>query len=116
MPLAARGDSVETVDTIHVAIGDANTNDNSFCDVESIITSTDACSDRVFAMGTGIVRFGDAVTNHAQGGVCDNHPVAPTLNSGSDKVKIQNKKAGRIGDTYSCTAKITSGASKVNIG
>jgi uncharacterized Zn-binding protein involved in type VI secretion len=116
MPLAARGDAVDTVDTVHPASGDAASNDGSNCDVDPIDTSTDVCSEKVFAMGTGVVRFGDAVTNHIQGGLCTNHAVAPTLNSGSGKVKIEGKKAGRKGDTYSCTAEITTGASKVNIG
>ena len=116
MPEAARGDEVDTVDTVHPATGDLDTEDSSFCDEDPIDTSTDGCSDKVFAEGTGVVRFGDAVTNHPRGGLCSNHPTAPTLNSGSSKVTIQGKKAGRKGDTYSCTAKITSGSAKVLIG
>lgn len=115
MPAAARGDSVDTVNTVHPASGDAAANDGSNCDVDPIDTSTDECSGNVFAEGTGIVRFGDAVTNHIQGGVCSNHAVAPTLNSGSSNVFINGKKAGRKNDTYSCTAKITTGATSVFI-
>ena len=117
MPEAARGDSVDTVDTVHTATGDAVANDGSVCDLNPITTSTDVCSSKVTAEGTGVVRYGDAVTNHPQGeGTCANHSPVPTLNSGSSKVTIEGKKAGRKGDTYSCTAEITSGSSKVNIG
>ena len=116
MALAARGDTIETVDTVHPASGDASANDGSNCDVSPINTSTDACSGKVFAQGIGVVRFGDAVTNHIQGGVCTNHAIAPTLNTGSSKVKIVGKKAGRKGDTYSCSAEIKTGAPKVDIG
>ena len=116
MPEAARGDAIDSVNTVHPAKGDAVANDGSNCDLDPDTTSTDVCSDKVFAEGTGVVRNGDAVTNHIQGGVCSNHLVAPTLNSGSNKVFIQGKKAGRKGDTYSCTAKITTGSEKVIIG
>ena len=114
MPEAARGDATETVDTVHVAVGDLNTNDSSFCDAEPIVTSTDKCSGKVKAEGKGVVREGDAVTAHAIGGVCDTH--TPVLTAFSSKVKIEGKGAGRKGDTYLCGAEITSGSGKVNIG
>ena len=114
MPEAARGDATETVDTVHVATGDANTQDNSFCDVEAITTSTDECSGKVFAEGIGVVRKGDAVTAHPEGGTCTNH--TPGLAAGSSKVFIETKGAGRKGDTYTCTAEITSGSGKVFLG
>lgn len=114
MPEAARGDATETVDTVHTATGDAVELDGLVCDEFPINTSTDACSTKVFAQGIGVVRYGDAVTNHAQGeGTCDDHPTAPTLNTGSSKVFIETKKAGRKGDTYSCTAEIKTGSAKV---
>lgn len=114
MPKAARGDATETANTVHVASGDANTNDNSFCDVAPIPTSTDACSGKVFVEGIGVVRKGDAVTAHPIGGVCTTH--TPGLTVGSTKVFIETKGAGRMGDTYVCGAKITSGSSKVFFG
>ncbi len=114
MPEAARGNAIDTVNTVHVAVGDVNTNDSSFCDKEPIDTTTDVCSGKVTAEGTGVVRQGDAVTAHAIGGVCTTH--TPALSSFSSKVTIEGKGAGRKGDTYSCGALITSGSSKVNIG
>ena len=117
MALAARGDATETVDTVHTATGDVTANDGSVCDKDPINTSTNVCSGKVFAQGIGVVRFGDAVTNHAQGeGTCANHAIAPKLNTGSSKVTIEGKKAGRKGDTYSCSAEIKTGAPKVDIG
>ena len=113
MPEAARGDATETVNTVHVASGDVNTNDSSFCDDAPMITSTDVCSGKVFAEGTGVVRKGDAVTAHTFPG-CETH--TPGLSSYSGKVKIEGKGAGRKGDTYQCGAEITSGSGKVNIG
>src|SRR5210317_1432780 len=98
MPEAARGDAIDTVNTVHKADGDKTPNDGSTCDAFAIDTSTDGCSDKVFAEGTGIVRNGDAVTSHPTEGTCVLH--APALNSGSNKVFIQGKKAGRKGDTY----------------
>ena len=114
MPEAARGDSVDTVNTVHPATGDEDTDDSSFCDVDPIDTTTNECSEKVFAMGTGVVRGDNKVTAHPIGGTCSTH--TPKFNSGSTKVKIEGKKAGRKGDTYLCGAEITSGASKVIIG
>jgi len=114
MPEAARGDATETVNTVHVATGDANTNDSSFCDVAPIITSTNVCSGKVFAQGIGIVRKDDAVTGHPEGGTCDLH--TPGLTVGSGKVFIETKGAGRKGDVYDCSAEITSGSAKVFLG
>lgn len=113
MPEAARGDATETVDTVHPAVGDLNPDDGIACDAAPTTTSTDVCSGKVFAEGIGVVRFGDAVTGHTFPG-CATH--SPGLNSGSDKVTIEGKKAGRKGDTYGCGAKITSGSGKVSIG
>jgi len=113
MPEAARGDAVETVDTVHVAVGDKNPNDGIACDAAPTTTSTNVCSGKVFAEGTGVVRKDDAVTAHTFPG-CATH--TPGLSSYSSKVKIENKGAGRKGDTYQCGAEITSGSGKVNIG
>lgn len=113
MPEAARGDAVETVDTVHVAVGDKNPNDGIACDAAPTTTSTNVCSGKVFAEGTGVVRKDDAVTAHTFPG-CETH--TPGLSSYSSKVKIENKGAGRKGDTYQCGAEITSGSSKVFLG
>lgn len=114
MPEAARGDSDDSVNTIHVATGDADTEDSSFCDVDPIDTTTNECSAFVFAEGTGIVRTGNKVTAHPIGGTCSPH--APAFNSGTSNVLIEGKNAGRKGDTYACGAQITSGSAKVLFG
>ena len=102
MPEAARGGSVDTVDTVHVASGDADTEDSSFCDVAPIDTSTNECSEKVFVEGTGVVRYGDKVTAHPIGGTCSTHE--PTFNSGTSNVLIEGKNSARKGDTYTCGA------------
>ena len=114
MPEAARGDSVETVNTIHVATGDADTEDSSFCDVAPIDTSTNECSAFVFAEGTGIVRVDNKVTAHPIGGTCSTH--TPAFNSGTSNVLIEGKNAARKGDTYACGAEIKTGSAKVLFG
>jgi uncharacterized Zn-binding protein involved in type VI secretion len=113
MPEAARGDAVETVDTVHVAVGDANPNDGIACDAAPTTTSTDVCSGKVFVEGTGVVRKGDAVTAHTFPG-CETH--TPGLTSFSGSVFIEGKGAGRKGDTYGCGAEIKSGSGKVFLG
>jgi len=114
MPEAARGSSVDTVNTIHVATGDADTEDSSFCDVDPIDTSTNECSAKVFVEGTGVVRFGDKVTAHPIGGTCSTHE--PTFSTGTSNVLIEGKKSARKGDTYACGAEITTGSLKVLFG
>ena len=114
MPEAARGDEVETVDTVHPATGDEDTEDSSFCDVDPIDTSTNECSTKVFVEGTGVVRYGDKVTAHPIGGTCSTHE--PTFNSGTSVVLIEGKNAARKGDTYTCGAEIKTGSLKVLFG
>ena len=113
MPEAARGNATETVDTVHVAVGDANPNDGIACDAAPTTTSTNVCSSKVFAEGIGVVRQGDAVTAHTFPG-CSTH--TPGLTSFSSKVTIEGKGAGRKGDSYGCGATIITGSSKVIIG
>jgi uncharacterized Zn-binding protein involved in type VI secretion len=113
MPEAARGDNTETVNTVHPAVGDLDPDDGIACDAEPTTTSTNACSDKVFVEGVGVVRQDDAVTSHTFPS-CGTH--APILVSFSSKVTIQGKGAGRKGDSYECGAIITSGSSKVIIG
>lgn len=115
MPEAARGDATETVDTVHNAKGDADTNDNIQCDAAPDETSTNECSGDVFVNGIGVVRFGDKVTEHPfPSSGCQTHE--PTLVGGSTTVFINGKAAGRNGDSYGCGATITSGSNNVNIG
>lgn len=114
MPEAARGVSVDTVNTVHPATGDADTEDSSFCDVDPIDTSTNQCSEKVLAEGTGVVRYGDKVTAHPIGGTCSTHE--PTFNTGTSNVLIEGKNAARKGDTYACGAEITTGSANVLFG
>lgn len=113
MPEAARGNSTETVDTVHPAVGDLNPDDGIACDAAPTTTSTNACSAKVFVEGIGVVRQDDAVSSHTFPS-CATH--SPGLTSFSSKVKIEGKGAGRKGDSYGCGAIITSGSSKVLIG
>lgn len=108
MPLVARKDgSNDEVNTTHVATGDVDTSDGSFCDKSTLNVKTDTGSENVFAEGHGVVRQDDTVENHAIGGTCSNHPSAPKLTSYSPNVYANGKKIGRKGDQYSCTATIT---------
>ncbi len=115
MPAAARGDATETVDTVHPASGDANVLDSIQCDVAPIKTSTDKCSGDVFTNTIGAVRQDDKVTAHPfPSSGCQTH--TPGLNKFSGTVRINNKGAGRKGDTYGCGALIESGSDNVFIG
>ena len=115
MPAAARGDTTETVNTVHPASGDANPLDSIQCDVAPIVTSTNECSDNVFVNTIGAVREGDKVTAHPfPSSGCQTHE--PVLTSFSGTVRINGKGAGRNGDVYGCGATITSGSANVNIG
>jgi uncharacterized Zn-binding protein involved in type VI secretion len=113
MPQAARGNAVETVDTVHKAIGDLIANDGVACDKFPTTTSTNICSSKVFVEGDGVVRENDAVTAHTFPG-CLTH--TPKLTSFSSKVTIEGKGAARNGDEYECGATITSGSTKVSFG
>ena len=113
MPEAARGDGTDSVNTVHVSVGDADPDDGIACDAAPQTVTTDACSSNVFVNGIGVVRESDAVQSHTFPG-CSTH--APGLTSFSSTVKINGKGAGRKGDTYECGAKITSGSSDVMFG
>ena len=103
MPAVARKSGVDTVNTIHNAVG-------IDCNVAPTDTSTDEGSDKVFANGTGIVRVDDAVASHIFPG-CAAH--APPLSSGSPNVFVEGKAMGRKDDTYGWGAQIISGSSNV---
>lgn len=114
MPPVARKNGTEPVNTVHVATGDADTEDSSFCDVAPIITATAAGSGNVFANSIGVVRLGDAVAPHPIGGTCSPH--SPGLAAGSGTVFANGKNIGRLGDTYGCGAVILSGSGNVFAG
>ena len=112
MPAVARKDGVDTVNTVHVAIGDLNPLDTITCDQFETTTATAAGSSTVFINGTGVVRVGDAVAVHTFAGVgCPTH--SPGLSVGSPNVFVEGQAMGRKDDTYGCGAQITSGSSNV---
>lgn len=104
MPAAARGNGVDSV-LSKTGSGDNCRNPTG--------TSTAACSFKVFAEGTGIVRIGDQVASHNKTGCSTDTSV---LSTASSKVFIETLGAGRIGDAYSGDNTITSGSQKVFFG
>lgn len=104
MPAAARGNGVDSVFS--------KTGTGRGCR-SPVTTATAACSEDVFAIGVGIVRFGDVVATHAASG-CS--PDTSTLSSASNTVFINSRRAGRIGDQYSSDNTIISGSPTVFIG
>lgn len=107
MPAAARGDAVDSGNTVHVSVGDKDPDDGIACDAAPTTTATNGCSPDVFVNGTGVVREGDAVAPHTVPG-CSSH--SPPLNNTGSTVITNGKTSGRKGDTYACSAKITSGS------
>lgn len=106
MPAVARGNGR---DTVFSKTGTAR------CCAYHINTSTNQCSSNVFVNNVGVVRQGDAVTPHPFGGGCcttDNFP----LTTFSNKVFINDRGAGRIGDEYTTDNIITSGSVNVFFG
>jgi uncharacterized Zn-binding protein involved in type VI secretion len=99
MPAAAR-----TTDTVAITHCPGN-------------TTASGGSTNVIIEGLGAHILGHSNSSHAVDGTdppCDStHSTA--LDSGSENVYINGQKAGRVGDTYSCTALISSGASHVFI-
>lgn len=90
MPLVARGSGVDIVDTVH-----------PICISPGDIT-TDECSTNVFVANYGVHRESDKNEPHTH---CP--PVYGTpLVSFSPNVYANNKRVGRLGDTYSCDARI----------
>ena len=88
MPKVARGDTTETVRSAH-GTGDG-------CP-SPINTTTDECSEDVFANSIGVVRKDDAVTTHTALG-CGTE--SPGLTTHSSNVYANNKQIGRLGDDY----------------
>jgi uncharacterized Zn-binding protein involved in type VI secretion len=103
MPLVARKDGVDIVNTIHVSVGDADPDDGIACDAAPQTIATEAGSDTVFAEGVGVVRQGDVEQSHTIPG-CSSHQTG--LATFSPTVYANSKPIGRLNDTYACGAKI----------
>ena len=88
MPAVARKDGTETVNTVHMAIGDLNPLDGIACDAAPTTTATDVGSTTVYAENVGVVRVGDAVASHTFPG-CGSH--SPGLSVGSPNVFVEGK-------------------------
>lgn len=98
MPLVARKDGVDIVNTIHNSVG-------KNCAVSPQNIVTEAGSPNVFAEGVGVVRNGDVEQSHTVPG-CSSHQTG--LATYSPNVYANGKEIGRLNDTYTCGAKITS--------
>lgn len=105
MPLVARGDGADTVNTVHVSVGDADPLDGIACDAAAQVIATEQCSDDVFVENIGVVRKSDNEQAHTIPG-CATHQTG--LATHSPNVFANNKEIGRKDDTYACSAKITS--------
>lgn len=104
MPLIARKDGQDAVDTIHVSTGDAVPNDGIICDASPQTIATDEGSSDVFVEGYGVVRKDDKEESHTIPPACATHQTG--LGTYSPSVYANGKQIGRKGDTYKCTAKI----------
>lgn len=105
MPLVARKDAVDVVNTIHVSVGDADPDDGIACDAAPQTIATDEGSSDVFAESVGVVRQGDKEQSHTFPG-CASHQTG--LATYSPNVYANGKPIGRLNDTYTCGAKIVS--------
>jgi len=103
----ARKSAKDTVDTVHGA------KKGGHCNEEPLVTSTNQGSDDVLVNSIGAVREGDEVTNHNDGSDCKLHDPVPKLSTFSPNVYANNKRIGRLNDTYECGAKITSASENV---
>ena len=104
MPLVARKDQVDTVNTIHVSVGDADPTDGTACDQSPQDIATLEGSDNVFVENVGVVRKNDNEVLHTIPG-CSTHQTG--LATHSDNVFANNLNIGRKDDTYGCGAQIT---------
>lgn len=104
MPLVARKDHVDIVDTVHVSVGDAAGDDGSVCDAAPQNITTDEGSPDVFVHNIGVVRKGDLETAHTIPPACATHQTG--LATHSPNVFANNLEIGRLNDTYNCGAKI----------
>ena len=103
MPKVARGDSEDTVDCNHPCLG---------------ITTTNGMSSDVIVEGTGVHREGDDTVTHVSGAdspICvTTH--APVIDEGSTTVFANGKGVARIGDDYTASDTVASGANSVFAG
>ena len=104
MPLVARKDGADVVNTVHVSIGDADPLDGIACDAAPQIIATQDGSPDVFAEGIGVVRKGDNEQSHTFPG-CATHQTG--LANGSPDVFANGLPIGRKDDVYNCGAQIT---------
>jgi len=104
MPLVARKDGVDIVDTVHVSVGDADPKDGITCDAAPQNIVTEAGSPDVFVHNVGVVRKGDVEQAHTIPPACATHQTG--LATHSPNVYANNLEIGRLHDTYSCGAKI----------
>jgi uncharacterized Zn-binding protein involved in type VI secretion len=104
MPLVARKDGVDIVNTIHVSVGDRDPDDGIACDAAPQDIGTEEGSTNVFVEGVGVVRQGDNEQAHTIPS-CSTHQTG--LASFSPNVYANGKPIGRLNDTYGCGAKIT---------
>ena len=103
MPKVARGDSEDTVDCNHPCLG---------------TTTTNGMSSDVIVEGTGVHREGDDTVTHVSGAdspICvTTH--APVIDEGSTTVFANGKGVARIGDDYTASDTVASGANSVFAG
>lgn len=104
MAEVSRGDGVDVVQSL--------TGSGPFC-LSPLITSTDECSDDVFANKTGIVREEDKVAPHPAAGCGPDESVLTTFSS---TVFVNGKGVGRKGDEYTLDNIIITGSPNVFAG
>lgn len=102
--IARKAGSGDVVNTVHVSIGDADTDDGIACDEDPQDILTDEGSTDVFVAGHGVVRNGDNEASHTIPG-CTTHQTG--LNTYSSNVFVNGLEVGREGDTFVCGAQIT---------
>jgi uncharacterized Zn-binding protein involved in type VI secretion len=104
MPAIARKDGVDRVNTVHVSVGDADSEDGIACDASPQVIGTQEGSTDVFVEEVGFVRRGDKEESHTIPG-CSTHQTGLTVKY-SPNVFANNKNIARLGDIYGCTAQI----------
>jgi len=104
MPEVARGDQVDTVDSLTGSGGNC---------AFPLVTATNVCSPNVFANETGIVREDDLIQPHPKPGCVTDTSVVTTF---SASVWVNGKRAARKGDQYTSDNIITSGSPTVFFG
>lgn len=111
MPGIARKSGTDSVNTVHVSVGDATGGDGSICDAAPQTVGTNQGSGNVFVNHIGAVRKDDLEQAHTIPPACALH--ATGLASHSQNVFVNNLEVGRLGDSYNCGATITSASTNV---